>query len=235
MKKAIAAVILAAVIGFLLFLFKPVTTLQPTPTFQPQTIAGTPQPAASHSAVPSSRPSLVITEHDRHLLVLLNQILVSKNDNDLRLDTEFKNLTPGTKELLMQRYQQLPMEARNERGTIVFLIGRELTRPEDFAFLGQVALEMPCMSLANCKKEGSHSEEDVHEEAAISVTLAYPQHVAEKSVENLLNQATQTWVDPARINQAFATLNKMTESPVLSISRKATELLARYADLRNRT
>jgi hypothetical protein len=233
MKKAIAAVFGAAVIGLLLFLYRPAPNLPVQVKYQPTPETVTPAPSIAYTPIPIAHPSpAAVTEADRRLLSTLNQILVSKNDNDPRLDKDFKNLSAGTKQLLMERYQTLPMEARNERGTIVFLIGRELTRPEDFAFLAQVTSEAPCLSLSDCKKEGSRSPEDVHEEAAISVTLAYPQHVAEKSIENLLDQASQVGADPTRVQEALAALDKMAESPVSSISHKASELQARYVNLR---
>lgn len=162
-----------------------------------------------------------MSEHDRKLVSELTQILASRNDNDPRLDSDFRGLTPGTKQLLREKYQTLPAEARNERGTIVFLIGRELNRPEDCDFLASVTSESPCLNLSDCKKAPPHTDEDVHEEAAISVTLAYPQHVAVKSMENFLSSETH---DPALREACLNALSKMTESPVAPIAKKAETL-----------
>jgi hypothetical protein len=190
------------------------------------------------SGTPSSTPTPALSsasqahasEGDRRLIGILNQILASKNDNDPRLDTDFRNLAPGTKDLLEEKYKSLPMESRNERGTIVFLIGRELNRPEDFRFLEEVGQEPVCLSLGDCKKEAPASTEGMHEEPSVSVTLAYPQHVAVKSLENLLasNQAS-----PELITEALNTLDSLTTSPVAPIAQKAVLLKTRFASLRH--
>lgn len=223
MKKAGAAVLVIAVIGLLVVLLQNYKKSQTMPTTPKQESAASP-PAAPQT-YPSVAPSSPITPHDRQLVGELNQILTSKNDNDPRLDTDFKNLTYGTKLLLVQKYNQLPMESRNERGTIVFLIGREINQPEDCRFLAQVTLETPCLNLADCKKPPSHTDEDVHEEPAISVTLAYPQHVAVKSMENFLGKKTP---DPSLMDSCLSSLDQMTESPIPVISRKAADLRSRY-------
>ena len=229
MKKAVVVILGVAAIGLLLFLFKNNSKIEPTPTFPKLEHASSTAPAP---AQPLSTPlaKIAVTDHDRKLLSDLNQIFASRNDNDPRLDSEFKNLTPGTKQLLLEKYQQLPLEARNERGTIVFLIGRELNRPEDCHFLAQVTTEPPCLNLADCKKAPPHTDEDVHEEPAISVTLAYPQHVAVKSMEKFLSQKTP---DPTLLDTCLGALDQMTESPIGVIARKASDLRNRSAGIRN--
>ena len=183
-------------------------------------------PASSPSASPL--PSLSFSDHDRHLVTELNEILASKNDNDRRLDTDFRNLTTGTKTLLMQRYKEMPLENRNDRGTVVFLIGRELNRPEDFQFLAQVAMETPCLSLADCKQEMHQTPEEMHEQSTASVTLAYPQLVAMKSLENLLNQQQS---DHTQVGQALSTLDAMSNSPLPFIAQKAADMKTKYSQL----
>jgi hypothetical protein len=185
--------------------------------------------------VPSSSPSSLpqVSEHDQHLLTELNQILASKNDNDHRLDTDFKNLTPGTKTLLMKRYQELPSEKRNDRGTIVFLIGRELNRPEDFRFLAQVGMETPCLSMIDCKQEMHQTPEELHEQSTISVTLAYPQHVAMKSLENLLSpEKGAPSPDQAQISEALNTLETLGNSPLPFIAQCARDDRTQFASLK---
>jgi hypothetical protein len=224
MKKAGVAVLVTAIIGLLVFtLSKNTPRSQPAPTADSGS-AETPSLPKPPVPVPSASASAVpITANDRKLLGELNQILASKNDNDPRLDTDFRHLSPGTKQLLLGRYQELPVESRNERGTIVFLIGRDLNRPEDCQFLADVTSEQPCLNLADCKKPPSHTDEDVHEEAAISITLAYPQHVAVKSMQNFLGNPDQ---DPALVRACLSSLERMTESPVGPIAREATTLRA---------
>jgi len=114
---------------------------------------------------------------------LLRSLLRAHNDNDRRLDTEFNGLSPETKELFRREYRALPLEKRNQRGTIVFLLGRNLAEPEDWAFLREVVSEPPCLSLADCVgKPSSGGEEGLGDE----VTLAYPQLVALKAAERVL-------------------------------------------------
>ena len=75
-------------------------------------------------------------------------------------------------------------EDRAGRGTIVFLLGRELTRSEDFTFISEVVSEKPCLSMANCAHEDSgHDEATLHHDAISGVTLAYPGLAAVKSLE----------------------------------------------------
>src|SRR5215210_5756384 len=77
-------------------------------------------------------------------LEILEEIFQTKNDNDPRLDQEFNQLTPKAKEALEEKYRQLTPESRNERGTIVFLLGKNLSSEEDFKFLREVVSEKRC-------------------------------------------------------------------------------------------
>lgn len=122
---------------------------------------------------------------------LLNEILASRNDNDLRLDTEFRNLTPETKHALQSRYNELAAEDRNGKGTIVFLLGREIRTTEDLNFFNQVLDEKPCLSLQDCSREAAEARgEEHHLETANQVTLAYPQLVALNALEKFLGAGT---------------------------------------------
>jgi hypothetical protein len=105
----------------------------------------------------------------------LDEILASKNDNDPRLDRDFSGLSTEEKSAFRRRYDSLPLESRNERGTIVFLLGRSLASAEDWTFLRRVVDEPPCLSLADCAKAPAGSSEPGDD-----VTLAYPALVALK-------------------------------------------------------
>jgi hypothetical protein len=116
---------------------------------------------------------------------VLEEIFRSRNDNDPRLDSDFKNLDPGTKELLQAEYRKLAAEKRNERGTIVFLLGRNLTTEQDFAFLNEVFAEAPCKSLGDCAKDAPLSRTgSEHDDTGTEITLAYPQIVAVEMLKN---------------------------------------------------
>lgn len=106
-------------------------------------------------------------------LAVLEDVLRSRDDNDPRLDREFEGLSPEAKSLFREAYAALPRERLNERGTIVYLLGRNVSAPEDWAFLAAVAGEAPCLSLADCAKPSSETGGPGDE-----VTLAYPPLVA---------------------------------------------------------
>jgi len=191
-------------------------------------------------------PSTPVTARDHELDGILSQIFKSKNDNDPRLDTEFKNLSPGTKYLLKQKYASLPAEARNERGTIVFLLGRDLANSgtaSDFQFFDQVGAEPPCRSLGDCSQETNAGPEDSHEETAIGVTLSYPQQVLMHTLQDYLSrqqsehqagqQASQSQGGAnSLVDPALHTLQVMAHSGNPSITAKAQELSNRYAHLK---
>lgn len=111
----------------------------------------------------------------------LDSILQAKDDNDPRLDRDFNELTEPTKERLRRRYDELPLEYLNERGTIVYILGRNMRTSTDWDFLRRVVAEPPCRSQSDCSRtdeRGSHGNE---------VTLAYPALVALKVAQRELS------------------------------------------------
>ncbi len=118
-------------------------------------------------------------------LQILKEIFTSKNDNDPRLDQDLKELTPHTKQALEEKYNSLHTELRNERGTLVFLIGRNLNSKEDFDFFRKVVSEAPCLSLNDCTNSINTSDSS-DDNNAVEITLNYPQIVALKSLKSYL-------------------------------------------------
>ena len=168
----------------------------------------------------------VLEQHVQHEKIkLLREILVTKNDNDPRLDREFNNLSPITKRRFEEHYEKMDPERFNERGTIVFLLGKNLSGKEDFDFLKKVLDEPPCKSLADCKKDIRLTDSDsLHHDAASEVTLAYPQVVALKSLENFLKTAPS---DKDLLASAYQALDRAKNSPIPIVSRMAFDLAAR--------
>ena len=123
-------------------------------------------------------------------VAVLKEIFRSKNDNDSRIDTNFRELTALDKQALFEMYEELPRESRNERGTIVFLIGRNLNSEKDFDFLNSVLQEKRCLSLEDCDKVQNYenTEAAIHaaESSGLGVTLNYPQLVVLVSYERFL-------------------------------------------------
>jgi hypothetical protein len=129
-----------------------------------------------------------IQEKDRQeaarKVAILDEILESKNDNDPRLDQEFKELSPAAKVALTQKYEALPPEARNDKGTVVFLLGRSLSTEADLGFMKQVLNEPSCLSLTDCSQPEARPQS--HSDLGITVTLDYPKITALKSLENYI-------------------------------------------------
>jgi hypothetical protein len=162
------------------------------------------EPAPNHAAQ-SASPQLRILE----------QIFVSKNDNDPRLDTELRTLDEPTKAAFRAKYASLPLEKRNERGTLVFLLGRNLVTPEDYAFLKTVLSEAPCLSLADCNRamESELGDSD-HQADSLGIVLAYPQITALKAIE----KARATSMPPHLRDAADAALGagRASKSPLVA-------------------
>ncbi|MGZ3685662.1 MAG: hypothetical protein ACXVB9_11465 [Bdellovibrionota bacterium] len=180
------------------------------------------QPSSSPTAEKTVAPE--INEHDRAQVTTLENVLASHNDNDMRLDTELKVLDEGAKKLFQQKYEQISPEKRNQRGTVVFLLGRNLTHESDIAFMGKVLAEPPCRSMQNCASDPPHSG-DVHGDNAVEASLAYPQLVALKSLERVLESGNSN----PRFQQCMETVHKATQSPVAIVANLARVIEAKYS------
>lgn len=113
-----------------------------------------------------------LPDADRKKIATLQEIVNSKNDNDPRIDSELKNLSPDLKSNLREIYTQFPMESRNNRGLVAFLISRELNSVQDAQFLQQIFQEAPCLSLSDCT---SLAESNPHMDGINQTSLNYPQ------------------------------------------------------------
>ena len=175
-------------------------------------------------------PTTALSTSDMAKLKTLDEILDSRFDNDPRMDTELKDLSPALKERLRSKYSEIPSEKRNDRGTIVFLLGREINTTKDVEFLQEVLAERPCLGLESCSQDmrtsGSHAE------GGLEVTLAYPQVVALKSMEGFLERADQNGMLRDRtplVGAVFRSLENGKSSQVPLVSRMARELQERYS------
>jgi len=155
---------------------------------QAKTVSPKPIPQASAAQTPAKQAPGARISESQEKLNTLEEILASRNDNDSRLDTAFNNLSPETKRLFREKYSRLAPERHNERGTIVFLLGKNPNSPEDWQFLRSVVTEPPCLSMEDCSKpvklEGNHRE------IGVEVTLAYPAIVAVKQAERALKNGS---------------------------------------------
>ncbi|MCM2266275.1 MAG: hypothetical protein NDI60_00720 [Elusimicrobiales bacterium] len=156
-------------------------------------------------------------------LALLEEILLSRNDNDPRLDTAFNDLSPQTKRLFRNKFRQLPDERRNEQGTVVYLLGRNLKTDEDWAFLREVASAPPCLSLEDCSRQAK-TEPDAHVSAGVELTLSYPAIMALKRAERILQAGT-----PGNAAQALQLIAAAKSSRAGIVSDLAADLERRYS------
>lgn len=158
---------------------------------------------------------------------VLDEIFLSKNDNDPRMDTVLKNLNPAAKAALRKKYNDTRMEMRNERGTIAFLIGREVRdgrgTKEDVEFLKNVLMEKPCMSLSDCSKpnQGGGPEEQ-HLEAIHETTAHYPQLMALRYHKQALESGNLT---PEMRASVISALESARHSPNGRVAQEAQSIL----------
>jgi hypothetical protein len=193
--------------------------LPPTGISGPPASARVPVPTAPSSAPPISAESLA-------KLKTLDEILRSKNDNDSRLDRDFNDLSSETKRLFRAKYHGIPAERRNERGTVVYLLGRNLREPEDWAFLREVAAEPACLSLSDCSKKPAPGGDE--EAAGDEVTLAYTSLVALKQAQHALESSRAISTSGAAAKEAMGVIEVGRKSPVRAVSRMAEKLEKRF-------
>jgi len=179
-----------------------------------------------HSVIGVSKKELASPISASKKVAELDEILISKNDNDPRLDTDFKNLNEPEKTALQSKYLASKKESFNERGTIVFLLGRNISNPKDLKFIGQVLNEPPCVSLENCTKPAPKSTgEAAHMGSVNDVTMAYPQIVSLKSIETFLEHSSG---DPTLAPLAIQSLKEATHSKSAVVAHLAENTLRKF-------
>jgi hypothetical protein len=164
---------------------------------------------------------------DQRKLAILEEILRSKNDNDPRLDREFNDLSQAAKRLLEDRYRAIPPERRNERGTIVFLLGKNIGSAEDWAFMREAASEPPCLSLSDCSRRPTPGGGE--EAAGDEVTLAYPSLVALKQAQRALETAGAISTSGTTAKDALSVIEAGRKSRVRAVAKLAERLERRFA------
>ncbi|MEK7233968.1 MAG: hypothetical protein AAB268_09150 [Elusimicrobiota bacterium] len=185
----------------------PSTVLAAAPEFRARQIPKRGGPRAGFSAQTMAKEDL------------LDDISRSKNDNDPRLDSGFNDLSPETKTIFRLKYRRLPHERFNERGTIVYLLGKNLASPEDWAFLRELVVEPPCLSLTDCTKEDEFAQ--AREKTGDAVTLAYPALVALKQAQRVLEDAHSGGADR---REALAVIRAAKSSRAPIVVQTAVEI-----------
>ncbi len=190
-----------------------IETLTVSPEANTKTNANPPTPAKA--------PLLSNEEQTR--LQTLDEILKSKNDNDPRLDQLFQHLSTGIKLAMEKRYQDFAREDRNGRGTIVFLISREITSAEDIQFLKSVYEEAPCTNMDGCSAAPSN---DPHHSGVENTSLNYPQLVGLYQIEKTIRNNPQAFSDSAQRAALLDLLSKAKLFPVQSVQNRASTILS---------
>ena len=159
--------------------------LLPAPTTGPatKTIVSRTLPDAIQQSPPGASPAeivMTLEENAMPELKVLDEIFQSKNDNDPRMDQVLMKFSDPVRSAIRKKYAAIKPELRNERGTIVFLIGRELSEgrgnADDVQFMKEVLLEKPCFNLADCSKSAPPmSPEEEHVQGINETTAMYPQ------------------------------------------------------------
>lgn len=152
----------------------------------------------------------------------LKEILASKNDNDPRMDTEFKNLSDEEKDALVGMYQDTKPENLNDKGTIAFLIGRDMTRPEDAEFLKNILSEEPCLSLENCGITNGQS--DPHMDSVNNVTLNYPQVVALNRIKAYVETHNPQNSNPSILNNLMDAIKIGQNSKIPMVQSRSKDI-----------
>lgn len=166
-----------------------------------------------------------LKETDRVRFQIFLDISQSGRDNDPRIDSQLKNLSPEFKNQLKKYYDSLAPEKRNERGFMAFLIAREIKAVDDLRFLQDVLSEEPCLSMQDCK---SVSDRDAHTAAVDETSLIYPQLASLYYIEKGLSAGSIDLSQAAIKNEMRSTLDRAAQHPSAQIRQKAEELQKKF-------
>ncbi len=180
-----------------------------------------PQGASPHPSGQVMDLNFLSAEEVRKVRIL-DEILLKKNDNDPRIDTELKGFTAAAKNVIRARYTRIPAEKRNEKGTLVFLLGREIHDLTDLEFFSGVLAESPCLSLQDCSRSPeAHSSEEEHFQSINETTANYPQLMALRA----LKQKAEELLEGPLYAEILKILHGSAASPDSRVSIEAGRIL----------
>ena len=225
------ALLLVVAIAFgRFFLLRPETL---TPVFiKKETALTVPEIEPGKNESPSTLAShgTLLNDQEKLQLQVFYEILKSKNDNDSRFDTTLKNLSAEVKLALEKQYHEMKPELRNERGTIAFLIGREMAEGrgtvKDVEFIRSILLEKPCLSLSDCSKAATgQTVEEQHLEAINETTGNYPQLMSLREMKQTLDRGN---LSDEMKNSVIAALEACRNSPNPRVVQEAQTILSAH-------
>lgn len=234
LKKSVPLLILLCLAVYAVYYFKNhdqtktgVGFESPTPVFLSSTSTS---PSPSPTETPEyklPKAAAKLEPKDQRKLAVLQQILASHNDNDPRMDTDLASLNPAVKKAMVAYYAEILPEKRNDRGTIVFLIGRTINSKADVDFLKSVLLEKPCLSLQDCSvSAAAESGEAEHLQGINETTANYPQLNAVRAmIGQYRDFMGETPPNRELAESLIATLREATRSPNPKVSLEAENAL----------
>ncbi len=169
------------------------------------------------------QPALEPNEQVKWLV--FEDILNTKNDNDPRLDLEFKRLSPEFHRALYERYDKLSPEDHNAKGLIAYLVTRDLQTTDDAGFLKKVFQEAPCLSLPDCKANPS---EHADHSAADQTTVVYEKLAVLYSLEQHLEKDPKFLNSLIQRNAVVEILIQAEAFPVPVVHEKARAIRSRF-------
>jgi hypothetical protein len=198
--------------------------------------AALPSGASPASASPAAAPAEAsafqkivntLKGADQRKLLMLEEILQSKNDNDPRLDTELRELSPELKRAMRDYYRMKAPELRNERGTVAFLTARAADSKADVDFLKSMLMESPCLSLANCSQDAPPpTAEELHVAGITETTLNYPQLTAlRQSLDRYRRALGEEPPNTVLANQIIEMFREARNSPNRKVAGEAQMIL----------
>jgi hypothetical protein len=186
-----------------------------------------PQSDSAASAQESNSASVPaeLTEKELPAWKTLDEIIKSKNDNDPRMDRELSHLSAGFHKALYKKYASFKPEARNERGTIVFLVARDLKDPADLDFLQSVYQESPCLNMGDCTASPEADPQDI---GAQQTTLNYPQLAGLFQLDQQISKHPEFLKDPSFRAGIYSLLKTAENFPAPQVHQKAQQIREKY-------
>ncbi len=167
-----------------------------------------------------------LSETDAKQWKIFQEVIFGRNDNDPRVDQDLRKMSPAMHQALMDAYQKIPLENRNSRGMVAFLIGRDLQTAADAAFLKGIYQEEPCLSMADCSR--AEAETDPHLSGTVQTSLNYPQLAGLYQLEQRLGANPDLLKNPEIKAEIAELLREARQFPGSAIQKRAEELQKKY-------
>lgn len=163
---------------------------------------------------------------DQRKLKIVQEILISENDNDPRINTEFENLSLKLKMSLFDQYQALAGEKRKQKALIVLLLSRQIQTNEDVELLKKVFEDQQCLSLQDCKVKTT--ETDFYNAAMEEIIINYPQMILLYEISKHLSSLDSPLRESKLRYEVRPLLAVAVQNGTPAVRSKAQELIARY-------